>query len=109
PIAGGRLSGKYRAGEPPPPGSRLDIRPDGRTPSPSYFAAMARLAEAAAQRNCSTGALALAWLLGEPRVTAAVVGPSRSAEHLQLAREAIAIELSGADRRAIGAWFQNLD
>ena len=105
PLAGGRLSRKYRPGEPPPPDSRLAIRHDGRTPTAAYYAAMEKMANEAKRRRTSPGGLALAWLLGEPNVTAAVVGPARRAEHLQLAREAISIELDEAARREIGTWF----
>jgi 1-deoxyxylulose-5-phosphate synthase len=104
PLAGGRLSGKYVRGEPPPPDSRLAIRPDGRAPSQEYYDAMARLKEEAARRGCSAGALALAWVMSHPRVTSAVVGPARQPEHLQLAREALALELDHAARMEMGAW-----
>lgn len=106
PIAGGRLSGKYVRGEPPPPDSRLALRPDGSVTSDAYFTALARLEQEAARRGCRTGALALAWVLSHPRVTSAVFGPARRAEHLQLAREALAIELTEADRLEIGSWFE---
>jgi 1-deoxyxylulose-5-phosphate synthase len=106
PMAGGRLSGKYVQGEPPPPDSRLAIRPDGRAPSASYFEAMARLKVEAARRGCGAGALALAWVTSHPRVTSAVVGPARTVEHLRLAREALAIELDESTREEIGRWFE---
>lgn len=105
PIAGGRLSGKYLRGEPPPAGSRLALRPDGPAPSHAYFAAIEQLKQEAARRGCSAGALALAWVLGQPRVTSAIIGPARRAEHLQIAREALAIELDEAARAKIGSWF----
>ena len=105
PLAGGRLSGKYVRGEPPPADSRLAIRPDGRAPSQEYYDALARLKQEANRRGCSPGALALAWVMSHPRVTSAVVGPARQPEHLRLAREALDIELDLSARTEIGTWF----
>jgi aryl-alcohol dehydrogenase-like predicted oxidoreductase len=51
----------------------------------------------AAERGISMAGLALAWLLAEPRLTAAVVGPTRR-EHLQPVREALSYPL-GTDER----------
>ena len=48
-------------------------------------------------RGVSLAGLALAWLLGVSEVTAIVVGPTR-AEHLEPVREALALELTTADR-----------
>jgi 1-deoxyxylulose-5-phosphate synthase len=106
PIAGGRLSGKYVRDKPPPADSRLALRPDGPAPSHAFFAAVARLEREAARRGCSAGALALAWVMHHPRVTAAICGPARQAEHLRLVREALAIHLDEAARIEIGGWFE---
>lgn len=106
PMAGGRLTGKYARGQPPPPDSRLALRPDGDATSSAYLDQVALLAQAAARRGCSPGALALAWVLSHPRVNSAVIGPARQAEHLQLVREALAIELDPATRQEIGEWFE---
>jgi aryl-alcohol dehydrogenase-like predicted oxidoreductase len=105
PIAGGVLSGKYVRDEPPPSDSRLALRPGAQAPSRAHFEAIARLELKAAQWGSSTGALALAWVTSHPRVTAAICGPSRRAEHLRLVREAQAIELDAATRIEIGSWF----
>jgi aryl-alcohol dehydrogenase-like predicted oxidoreductase len=48
--------------------------------------------------------LALAWLLALPEITAVVIGPN-NAGHLAPAREAIGIELSGAERDVITELF----
>ena len=53
----------------------------------------------------SPGALALAWVMGHPQVTAAVAGPARSGEHLQLLREALTVKLGELERQEVGAWF----
>ena len=49
--------------------------------------------------------LATAWLLGEPDVTAVVVGPTR-AEHLEPVREAVALELTSAERAHLRGLFE---
>jgi aryl-alcohol dehydrogenase-like predicted oxidoreductase len=106
PIAGGRLSGKYVRDKPPPAGSRLALRPDGHAPPHAYFEAVARLESEAAQRGCSAGALALAWVMSHPRVTAAVCGPARQGEHLRFVREALEVEMDEAAWIEIGSWFE---
>jgi len=105
PLAGGVLTGKYRRGVAPPAGSRLALRPEGRALDAATFDALEKLEALARSRSVSPGALALAWVLRQPAVTAVVVGPSRNAEHLRLAREALAVELDDADEQEIGRWF----
>jgi 1-deoxyxylulose-5-phosphate synthase len=74
PLAGGWLTGKYRRGEPPPQGSRMTMRPEPyeHLRTDAVFDGLERLAE-----RGEAATLALAWLLGDPRVTAVVVGPRR--------------------------------
>jgi len=105
PMAGGLLSGKYVRDQPPPPESRLSLRPHGQPPSKAIFDGIAQLQGEAARRGCDPGALALAWVTNHPQVTAAICGPSRRAEHLRLPRQALTIELDAPTRARIGAWF----
>jgi len=58
----------------------------------------------ARERGVSKAALALAWVLSHPDVTAAVLGPRRPA-HLDPVREALALDLSPAERDSLGALF----
>ena len=107
PLAGGWLTGKYRRGEPPPAGSRMTLRPEG---SEHYrveetFDALEAFEREAQGRGVSMAALALAWLLHVPEVTAVVVGPSRL-EHLAPVREALAIELTDDERDALVRMFR---
>jgi 1-deoxyxylulose-5-phosphate synthase len=99
PLAGGWLTGKYRRGEQHPEGSRMTMRPE---PYHGYdtdrvWDALERLELEAAWRNVSMAALALAWALAQPELTAVVIGPGR-AEHLAPALEALELDLSPADR-----------
>jgi aryl-alcohol dehydrogenase-like predicted oxidoreductase len=50
------------------------------------------------------GGMALAWLLGEPRLTAVVVGPTKP-DHLEPVREALANPLDAATRDELSRIF----
>ena len=60
------------------------------------------LGRAAAERDVSTGGLALAWALGA--AGSIVVGPRRPS-HLEAAREAESLALSDAERDELGSLF----
>lgn len=104
PLAGGWLTGKYRRGEPLPAGSRMTQRPEPyrHLEDERVYAALEALAAAAQERGATMAALALAWLLAEPCVTAVIVGPRR-AEHLAPALAALQLPLDAAERDAIAA------
>jgi aryl-alcohol dehydrogenase-like predicted oxidoreductase len=106
PLAGGVLTGKYRAGEPPPPGSRLATRPGpyGALATERTLAGVDALARAAAERGVDAAALSLAWLLADERVTSIVVGPRRPA-HLDAVRRALELPLTPAERDELAALF----
>jgi aryl-alcohol dehydrogenase-like predicted oxidoreductase len=106
PLAGGVLTGKYRAGEPPPPGSRLATRPGpyGAHATQRTLAAVDALARTAASRGVDAAALSLAWLLADERVTSVVVGPRRPA-HFEAVRRALELRLTPAERDDLAAFF----
>jgi aryl-alcohol dehydrogenase-like predicted oxidoreductase len=106
PLAGGWLTGKYRRGEPPPEGSRMTLRPGPyeHLRTDRTFDALDAFEEHARDRGTSTAALALAWALAVPEVTAVVVGPRRP-EQLQPALDALELELPRLERDVIGALF----
>jgi aryl-alcohol dehydrogenase-like predicted oxidoreductase len=107
PLAGGWLTGKYRRGEPPPAGSRMTQRPEPYEryrADPRVFGALEALEHEAAERGVSMAALALAWLLAVPGITAIVVGPGREA-HLRPALEALGVGLDASDRDLLTALF----
>jgi aryl-alcohol dehydrogenase-like predicted oxidoreductase len=106
PLAGGWLTGKYRRGEPYPEGSRMTLRPEPyrAIAQEGTFTALAALDEAARARGVDMATLALAWLLGDERVSSIVVGPRRPA-HLDPAIAAESVSLSSAEREEIGALF----
>jgi aryl-alcohol dehydrogenase-like predicted oxidoreductase len=106
PLAGGLLTGKYRSGEAPPPGSRLATRPGPyeHLLSEETFADLERFSEAAFARGVSPATLAVAWVLAQPAVTAVVVGPRRL-EHLEPALVALDVHLSPDEAEEIAALF----
>jgi aryl-alcohol dehydrogenase-like predicted oxidoreductase len=106
PLAGGWLTGKYRRGEAPPPGSRMTLRPEPYTgyDTPAVWSALEAFEREAAERAVSPAGLALAWALAVPEVTAVVVGPGR-VEHLDPVREALATALTPAERDRVGDLF----
>lgn len=106
PLAGGWLTGKYRAHEAPQAGSRMELRPGPyeHLRTESVFHGLEALSGAASERGVSPAGLALAWLLAQPDVTAVIVGPRRP-DHLEPAREALELELSAAEREELAAVF----
>jgi aryl-alcohol dehydrogenase-like predicted oxidoreductase len=106
PLGGGWLTGKYRGGEPYPAGSRMTLRPDPYTDlvHERTFAALERFEAAAAERDVEPAALAIAWVLGHPQVTAVVVGPRRP-EHLAPALAALELRLSPDERDELAELF----
>jgi aryl-alcohol dehydrogenase-like predicted oxidoreductase len=108
PLAGGVLSGKYRRGEPYPPGSRLDLRPEGvgeRLVGPVYDA-LDKLKHFAAARGVSCAALSLAWVISHADCTAPVVGPSGTRPHLGHVAEAFDIKLTPEEHLLLAGWFE---
>ncbi len=107
PLAGGWLTGKYRRSAAYPEGSRMTQRPESyaRYEDDRVFDTLEAFEREALGRGVSMAALATAWLLGEPDVTAVVVGPTR-VEHLEPVREAIALELTSADRAHLRGLFE---
>ena len=106
PLAGGWLTGKYRRGEPFPAGSRMTLRPEpyGAFSSDRVHDALDALRAHAADRGTDMATLALAWVLGHPRVTAAIVGPRRP-QQLEPALRALEAGLSEEEWGRVGSYF----
>ncbi|HEX9381373.1 MAG TPA: aldo/keto reductase [Gaiellaceae bacterium] len=106
PLAGGWLTGKYKRDEPPPPGSRMAIRPEPyeHLRTDATFDALDRFKDAAAQRGIDAATLAIAWVLAQPLVTAVVVGP-RSPQQLERAIRAVDVKLSKDEADELAALF----
>jgi aryl-alcohol dehydrogenase-like predicted oxidoreductase len=113
PLAQGVLSGKYRAGAAVPQGSRAAAAGPAAQVNRAFLGkavlrAVARLAALARDRGLSPAQLALAWVLREPGVAAALtgaVGPTQIAENAAASGIALdAATLSAIERIMAPAW-----
>jgi len=106
PLAGGWLTGRYRAAGSYPEGSRMTLRPEPyrHLERDAVFAGLAALADEARARGVEMAALAIAWVLHHPRVDAAIIGP-RNGNHLAAALASTAIDLTDEDARRLGSLF----
>jgi aryl-alcohol dehydrogenase-like predicted oxidoreductase len=81
PLAQGVLTGKYKPGQPPPPGSRkTNVAMNtfmGRVDDDTMLERVQQLQPIADELEITMPQLALAWVLREPNVASAIVGASR--------------------------------
>ena len=106
PMAQGVLSGKYLPGQPPPAGSRATDKSGStfirRLLSDPILEAVQRLRPIAADHGLSMGQLALAWVLQNPAVSAAIIGATRP-EQIAHNVKASGVRLDEATMSAIDA------
>ncbi len=103
PLAGGFLTGKYRPGQPAPPGSRGESSAYvQRYMTAENYARLENLRAFARERGHTLGELAHAWLLAQPQVCSVISGATR-VEHIQANAAAEAWRLSAEDLEAIEA------
>ncbi|NCF66534.1 MAG: aldo/keto reductase [Chloroflexi bacterium] len=107
PLARGFLTGKYKRGEPVPGDTRLDGDMSGpfkkRTRqhfSNQAYDLLAVVETLADEKDCTPSQLALAWLLQQPGVTSAIVGP-RTMFHLEENLGALLVEIDDDDCRRL--------
>jgi aryl-alcohol dehydrogenase-like predicted oxidoreductase len=108
PLAGGLLTGKYRADQPPPEDTRFGLKPPTgplfrqRYWQDSLFEAVERVKKVA--RDCGTTPvqLSIAWLLHRPAVTSVILGATRL-EHLDEALKAVELKLDDSTIEALDA------
>jgi aryl-alcohol dehydrogenase-like predicted oxidoreductase len=104
PLAGGLLTGKFRRGQPEPPGAR---HTGGWGEPPIHdrerlYDTVEILVEIAAERGVSPAAVALAWLSNRPGVTSLIIG-ARTSEQLASNLQAAAFELSSEEHGRLEA------
>ncbi len=106
PVAGSLLTGIYKRGEEPPPGSRYAeeriATAYSRRLNEGVFDVTDVLAPLAADKGCSLAQLALAWVLGQPGVTSPITGPERLGD-LEDSLGALEVEITDTDREQIDA------
>ncbi len=107
PIAGGLLSGKYHRGDPTPAEARYS-KPDNpimerrvKNKEP-IFDVVEQLQPLADAKGCTLAQLALAWCVGRPGVSSAIIGP-RTMEQLADNLGALAVTLSEEELAQIDA------
>lgn len=97
PLAGGLLSGAYRRGVAPEPGSRGAIRPTFRTwDTDRNWSVQEKLAEFAAAREWTLPQMAIAWLLTRPMMATTIAGADRP-EHIAANVKALDVKLLPED------------
>lgn len=105
PLAAGLLSGKYRHGKSLQPDEARYARWPGqplekaRWVQPVYDA-IEKLSELADAKGCTLSQFALAWVMQQPNVTSAIIGP-RTMAQLEDNLRALSISISDDDRKAI--------
>lgn len=82
PLAGGFLSGKHSADAPPAPGTRFTLGASGELYRERYwhaaqFDAVETLKDYCRGRGWDLATASIAWVLGQPGITSAIVGASR--------------------------------
>ena len=110
PLAGGLLTGKHRAGEAPQTGTRFTLGKTGDLYRDRYwqhaqFEAVERLRGFFAPRGKALAQVAVAWILAQPGITAAIVGASRP-EQLEQSLAGVDLQLDEEEREACNlAWY----
>jgi aryl-alcohol dehydrogenase-like predicted oxidoreductase len=114
PLAHGVLSGKYKPGEPPPPGTRAAsaemnqfMETAGRHYRSDYLlSAVEKLKPIAGDLGLTMAQMALAWVLQRPEVASAIIGASRPeqiAENVRAAEVPLPAEALEQIDAAVGA------
>ncbi len=103
PLAVGLLTGRFRRGQPPPPGSHWAGRQDfDQTMSERTDGVVQTLVDIGSRHGRTPAQVALAWLLDHPEVTAPMIGPDRP-EHVDETLAAVDWQLPTEDRATLDA------
>ena len=107
PLARGFLTGKYKRGEAIPGDTRLEGDLEGplKRRTQQHFSNQAYdlldVVEALAdEKDCTPSQVALAWLVQQPGVTSAIIGP-RTMSQLEDNLGSVSVEISDDDRRRL--------
>ena len=98
PLGRGFLSGKYRRGEPPPAGTRLESWKDSwtLTATDQNWRTLDKVREVAARHDATPASTALAWLLQKPEVSSIILG-ARTVAQLEENLRCLSVKLSAQD------------
>lgn len=102
PLAGGFLTGKYKRNEERPAGTRFkeDSFWSSRSFSDKAFDVLDVLKIISEEKGCTLSQLSLAWVIGRPAVTSAIIGP-RNLEQLEDNIKAAGVQLTEKDNERI--------
>jgi aryl-alcohol dehydrogenase-like predicted oxidoreductase len=103
PLASGMLTGKYRRGEEPPPGTRVASMPaEGRerVMSDRRFDLVEQLDAFATERGHTLLELAMSWLAGLPHMASVIAGATKP-EQVRANAASVGWVLSDEDRAAL--------
>ena len=104
PIAGGLLSGKYRAGQPRPAGTRFFDTSQSPINAARWTEAslgiIEKLSALAAAKGVPLSQFALAWVLHQPGVTSPIAGP-RTLDQFEDNLRALDVKFTAAELAAI--------
>ncbi len=102
PLARGFLSGKYRKGQPPPPGTRLEAWKDSwaMTATDQSWRTLEAVQSVAQRHDTTAAAASLAWLLARPEVSSVLVG-ARTVQQLQDNLRALSVKLTEEELRSL--------
>lgn len=108
PLFAGILTGKYRKSRPMPSDSRLaDDASERNWPrnmlGERAYTFLDQLEAYIADRGCTMTQFAMAWVLSQPAVTSALMGP-RNIEQLNEYLGALDVEITEEDARQMNAW-----
>ncbi|MCC6559168.1 MAG: aldo/keto reductase [Polyangiaceae bacterium] len=104
PLARGFLSGKYRRGQQPPPGTRLEAWADSYKAfdNDRMWSLLDVIERLAGRHETTPAAVSLAWLLARPEVSTVIVG-ARTVPQLQDNLRALAVKLAPEDIKELDA------
>jgi aryl-alcohol dehydrogenase-like predicted oxidoreductase len=102
PLARGFLSGKYKRGETPPAGSRLESWKDtwARTAQDRSWEVLDAVQDVARRVGATPAAVALGWLLRQPTVASIIIG-ARTVDQLRDNLAATTVKLSETDLKQL--------
>lgn len=106
PLSGGWLTGKYRSAQGFPDASRMTLRPEPyvHLVSDKTFHSIDAFSQEASSRGTDMSSLAIAWVLANPTVDAAIIG-SRSCEQLDAALLALSVPMSPGEAARLAGLF----
>ena len=104
PLAWGFFTGKYRRGEPPPPGARLQAPDEGakRHFTDQAFNVLEVVETIAQEKGCTPSQVALAWCAQQPGITSPIIGP-RTLEQLEDHLGAFNVRITEEDQKRLDA------